>query len=131
MFIGIVRLTSSRTFSISFFASIKSIRRKSTDQPICIAKLCSDNGKELTGEVITTLCSDNHMHLELTCTYSAEQNGRAERGNESTSTLNRSMLLTSHILENDQDLATTLKEYSIYHAICVENHYILRSCKTA
>ena len=104
-----------------FFASIKSIRRKSTDQPIRIARLRSDNGKELTGEVITTLCSDNHIHRELTCTYTAEQNGRAERGNGTTSTLNRSMLLTSHILENDQDLATTLKEYSIYHAICVEN----------
>ena len=31
------------------------------------------------------------------------------------------MLLTSQILENDQDLETILKEYSIYHAICVEN----------
>ena len=45
--------------------AIKSIPYKSTDQPIRGARLRSDNGKEFTGEVITTLCSDNHIYHEL------------------------------------------------------------------
>jgi hypothetical protein len=76
-----------------FFAQIQSIRLKDTGLHVRVAKLRSDNGKEFTGAQITELCADLQIHREFTCAYTPEQNGKAERGNGSTSTMNRSLLL--------------------------------------
>ena len=75
-----------RTIFRKFHAIVKSIRLKPTNEPMRSARLRSDNGAEITGQVMDEWTTDTFVVPETTATHTPSQNGKAEvtGGNSST-----------------------------------------------
>ena len=97
-----------------FLARIKSIRLQPGNEPMRIARLRTDNGKEITGELMQAFTTENHILPESTAPHKPSQNGKAEVTGGNSMTVARSMQITA----NTSDI---LQGYAIHYGTCIEN----------